>query len=132
MADAEGVDIRNYDIIYRLTEDVEKALKGMLEPEVRKVVIGRAEVRAVFRIPKIGNVAGCLVSQGEIRRNIRVRVLRGGEEIFDGAVSSLKHEKEDVKEIRQGFECGVAIKGFTDFQKGDVLEGYTQEQVAAE
>jgi translation initiation factor IF-2 len=132
MADAEGVDIRNYDIIYRLTEDVEKALKGMLEPEVRKVVIGRAEVRAVFRIPKIGNIAGCLVSQGEIRRNIRVRVLRGGEEIFDGAVSSLKHEKEDVKEIRQGFECGVAIKGFTDFQKGDVLEGYTQEQVAAE
>ncbi len=132
MADAEGVDIRDYDIIYRLTEDVEKALKGMLEPEVRKVAIGRAEVRAIFRIPKIGNIAGCLVTQGEIRRNARVRVLRGGEEIFDGAVASLKHEKEDVKEIRQGFECGVGIKGFTEFEKGDILEAYTQEQVAVE
>ena len=132
VAETEGIDIRSYDIIYRLTEDVEKALKGMLEPETRQIVIGRAEVRAVFRIPKIGNIAGCLVTQGELRRNARVHVLRGQEEIFEGALSSLKHEKEDVREIREGFECGVGVKGFSDFERGDILECYTQEQVAAE
>jgi translation initiation factor IF-2 len=128
-AEAEGVDIRVYDIIYRLTEDVEKALKGMLEPETREVALGRAEVRAVFRIPKLGNVAGCMVTQGELRRNARVHVLRGPETIFDGSITSLKHEKDDVKEMREGFECGVGIKGFTDFQRGDILECYTHEEV---
>jgi translation initiation factor IF-2 len=132
MAESEGVDIRLYDIIYRLTEDIDKALKGMLEPETRQVVIGRAEVRAIFRIPKMGNIAGCYVSQGEIRRNAKARVLRGGDVLFDGAVSSLKHEKEDAREMREGFECGVGVKGFGDFQVGDVIECYTQEQVPAE
>jgi translation initiation factor IF-2 len=132
MAEAEGVDIRQYDIIYRLTEDVEKALKGLLAPETRKVVLGRAEVRKVFRIPKIGNIAGSLVVQGELRRGARVRVLRGQDEIYDGTITSLKHEKEDVREIREGFECGIGVKGFTEFQQGDILECYTQEQVAAE
>jgi translation initiation factor IF-2 len=132
MAEAEGVDIRFYDIIYRLTEDVEKALKGLLAPETRKVVLGRAEVRKVFRIPKIGNIAGSLVTQGELRRGARVRVLRGQDEIYDGTISSLKHEKEDVREMREGFECGIGVKGFTEFQPGDVLECYTQEQVAVE
>ncbi|MEW6567060.1 MAG: translation initiation factor IF-2 [Chloroflexota bacterium] len=129
-AEAEGVDLRIYDIIYRLTEDIEKALKGMLEPETRQVVIGKAEVKAVFRIPKVGNVAGCLVTQGEIRRNAKVRVLRGQEVLYDGPVTSLRHEKEDIREIREGFECGVGLKGFNDFQKGDILEAYTQEEVA--
>ena len=132
MAEAEGVDIRLYDIIYRLTEDVEKALKGLLAPETRKVVLGRAEVRKVFRIPKLGNIAGSLVVQGEIRRGARARVLRGQDEIFDGTISSLKHEKEDEREMREGFECGIGVKGFSDFQAGDVVECYTTEQVAAE
>ena len=132
VAEAEGLDIRLYDIIYRLTEDIEKALKGMLAPETRQVVIGKAEVRAVFRIPKIGNIAGCHVSQGEVRRNAKARLLRGKDVIFDGAVSSLRHEKEDIREIREGFECGIGLKGFTDFQVGDVIECYTSEQVPAE
>ncbi|HLB64572.1 MAG TPA: translation initiation factor IF-2 [Anaerolineales bacterium] len=132
MAEAEGVDIRLYDIIYRLTEDVEKALKGLLAPETRKVVLGRAEVRKVFRIPKLGNIAGSLVVQGEMRRGARARVLRGQDEIFDGTISSLKHEKEDEREMREGFECGIGVKGFSDFQAGDVVECYTTEQVAAE
>jgi translation initiation factor IF-2 len=130
VAEAEGVDIRLYDVIYRLTEDVEKALKGMLEPETRRTVLGKAQVRATFRIPKVGVVAGCIVLQGELRRNARVTILRQGSMIHEGAISSLKHEKEDVREIREGFECGVGVKGFDDFQEGDVLECYTEEKVA--
>ncbi|MBM3122094.1 MAG: translation initiation factor IF-2 [Chloroflexi bacterium] len=131
LAEAEGVDLRVYDIIYRLTEDIEKALKGMLAPEVHKVIVGRAEVRAVFRIPRLGNIAGCLVVEGDMKRNARCRVMRSGAEIYDGAVTSLKHEKEDEREIHAGYECGVGVKGFTEFQPGDVLECYAEEEVSA-
>jgi translation initiation factor IF-2 len=131
LAEAEGVDIRTYDIIYRLTEDIDKALKGMLAPEVRKVIVGRAEVRAVFRIPKLGNVAGCLVVEGDMKRSARCRILRTGAEIYDAPITSLKHEKEDEREIHAGFECGIGIKGFTEFLPGDVLECYAEEQVSA-
>ncbi len=128
-AEAEGVDIRIYDIIYRITEDVEKALKGMLEPEVQEVVLGRAEVRAVFRIPKIGQIAGCFVRDGELKRNGRMRVIRADEVMFDGVISSLKHEKDDVRDAREGFECGVGLKGFDEFEEGDILECYIEETV---
>jgi translation initiation factor IF-2 len=131
LAEAEGVDLRVYDIIYRLTEDIEKALKGMLAPEVHKVISGRAEVRAVFRIPRLGNIAGCLVVEGDMKRNARCRVVRSGAEIYDGAVTSLKHEKEDEREIHAGYECGIGVKGFTEFQPGDVLECYAEEEVSA-
>jgi translation initiation factor IF-2 len=130
LADAEGVSIRLYDIIYRLTEDIEKALKGMLEPELRETVIGHAEVRAVFRISKVGNIAGCRVTDGEIRRNSHMRVLRRGEAIYKGDISSLKHLQDDVREVRAGFECGIALKGFTEFEPGDILECYVIEKVA--
>ncbi len=132
VAEAEGVDVRLYDIIYRLTEDVEKALKGMLEPETRTVELGRAEVRAVFRIPKIGHIAGCIVLRGEIRRNASMRVLRGGEAVFEGPISSLRHEKDDVREVREGFECGIGLRGFDEFKVGDLLDCYTEEKVVAE
>ncbi|MGD2162065.1 MAG: translation initiation factor IF-2 [Anaerolineales bacterium] len=128
-ADAEGVDIRVYDIIYRLTEDVEKALKGMLEPEIRKVSLGKALVQAVFRIPRVGNIAGCRVAEGELRRNADARVIRDGEVIFEGSVASLKHEKDDVREIREGFECGIGLRGFDDFEEGDIIECFTEETV---
>jgi translation initiation factor IF-2 len=131
-ADAEGVDIRLYDIIYRLTEDIEKALKGMLEPETHVVKLGRAEVRATFRIRKVGIIAGCMVLEGELRRNSKVRVVRKGEVVFDGPMASLKHEQDDVREIRAGFECGVGLKGFDSFEVGDVLECYTEETLAVE
>lgn len=130
LADAEGVSIRLYDIIYRLVEDIEKALKGMLEPELRETVIGRAEVRAVFRISKVGNIAGCRVADGEIRRNGHMRVLRRGEAIYKGDISSLKHLQDDVREVRSGFECGIALKGFSEFEPGDILECYVIEKVA--
>jgi translation initiation factor IF-2 len=129
LADSEGVDIRLYDIIYRLTEDLEKALKGMLEPEEKETVLGHAEVRAVFHISKIGNIAGCIVSDGEIRRNAKMRVLRKGDILYEGPISSLKHLQDDVREVRTGHECGIGLKGFNDFEPGDVLECYTVEKV---
>ncbi|MEK7277318.1 MAG: translation initiation factor IF-2 [Chloroflexota bacterium] len=127
LAEKEGVSIRLYDVIYRLTEDVEKALKGMLEPEYRDVLIGKAEVRQVFRIPKIGHIAGSYVREGEIKRSALARVMRGGEKIFEGKLSSLKHEKDDVRDVRQGFECGIAVEGFESFKSGDLIEFYTKE-----
>ena len=132
VAETEAVDVRIYDVIYRLTEDVEKALKGMLEPETRKVELGRAEVRAVFRIPKIGHIAGCIVLRGEIRRNASMRVVRGSEVVFEGPISSLRHEKDDVREVREGFECGIGLRGFDEFKVGDFLDCFAEEKVAAE
>jgi translation initiation factor IF-2 len=128
LADTEGVSIRTYDIIYRLTEDIEKALKGMLTPEFKEIVTGQADVLAVFRISKLGNIAGCRVTKGEIRRNGRIRVIRNGTILHDGEISSLKHEKEDEREIRQGFECGISLKGYSDFQAGDVFQCYVLEK----
>jgi translation initiation factor IF-2 len=129
LAETEGVSIRLYNIIYRLTEDIEKALKGMLEPEVKEVVLGHAEVRAIFHISKVGNIAGCRVTDGEIRRNARIRVIREDRSIYDGEISSLKHLQDDVREVRQGFECGIGVKGFDDVTEGDILECYIIEKV---
>jgi translation initiation factor IF-2 len=128
LADAERVSVRLYDIIYRLTEDVEKALKGLLTPEYKEVVVGKAEVLAVFHVSKLGNVAGCRVIQGELRRNGRVRVVRGGQTIHEDNIASLKREKEDVREVRQGYDCGVGIKGFVDFTPSDILECFVLER----
>jgi translation initiation factor IF-2 len=128
LADKEGVSIRLYDIIYRMTEDIEKALKGMLEPVVVEKVIGRASVLAVFPASKLGRVAGCRVTEGELRRNAKVRLYRGTDMVFEGEMASLRHEKEDVREIRTGFECGVGFKNFNDIQIGDLLICYTLEK----
>jgi len=128
LAETEGVSIRLYNIIYRLTEDIEKALKGMLAPEIKEVVVGRAEVLAVFKISKVGNIAGCKVKEGELRRNGKVRLLRAGETLYEGDMSSLKHEKEDVNVVRLGFECGVALRNFTNIEPGDVVECYVLEK----
>ena len=127
LAEAEGVSIRLYDIIYRMTEDIEKALKGMLEPEVVEKVVGRANVLAVFSASKLGRVAGCRVTEGELRRNAKVRLYRGPDMVYEGEMASLRHEKEDVREIRTGFECGVGLKNFNDIQVGDVLICYVLE-----
>jgi len=129
LADTEGVSIRVYNIIYRLTEDVEKALKGMLEPEKVETVIGHAEVRAIFHISRLGNIAGCRVVDGEIRRNAHIRVIRDDRVVHEGDISSLKHHQDDVREVRQGFECGLSLKGFDAFEEGDFLECYIIEQV---
>ncbi len=128
LAEKEGVSIRLYDIIYRMTEDIEKALKGMLEPEVKENVIGKAEVLEVFPISKIGKIAGCRVREGELRRNAKVRLFRGEDLLFEGEMSSLKHEKEDVREIRTGFECGVGLKNFHNIEVGDEIVCYVLEK----
>lgn len=128
LAEKEGISIRLYNIIYRLTEDVEKALKGMLEPEIVEKEIGRAEVLAVFPISRIGKIAGCRVREGELRRNAKVRMMRGEDMVFEGEMSSLKHEKENVNEIRTGRECGVGLKNFHDIHVGDILICYVMEE----
>ena len=128
LAEKEGVDIRLYEIIYRMTEDIEKALSGMLEPETREKVIGRATVLAVFSASKFGKVAGCRVTEGVLQRNAKVRLYRGTDLVFEGDMGSLRHEKEDVREVRQGYECGVGFKNFSDIQVGDQLVCYTVEK----
>jgi translation initiation factor IF-2 len=127
MAEKEGVDLRLYEIIYRMTEDIEKALKGMLAPVLVETHLGRAQVLQVFSASKFGKVAGCKVIEGELKRGAKVRVYRGADIVFEGDLSSLRHEKEDVKEIRQGFECGVGFKNFNDILPGDILQCYTVE-----
>ncbi len=130
VAAQEGVDIRLYNIIYKLIEDVDKALRGMLEPVYEKVVSGHAEVRAVFRIRRRGNIAGCYMTDGVVTRNSWVRVLRDEEELFDGRIDSLKRFQEDVPEVRAGFECGIGVSGWDDFEEGDILEFYQEERVS--
>jgi translation initiation factor IF-2 len=128
LAEKEGVDIRLYEIIYRMTEDIEKALNGMLEPVVMEKIIGRAQVLAVFSASKFGRVAGCRVTEGELRRNAKVRLYRGTDLVYEGDMGSLRHEKDDVKEVKQGYECGVGFKSFSDIQVGDQLICYILEQ----
>lgn len=125
-----GVDIRNYNVIYKLFEDIELALNGLLEPEYAERTIGRAEVRQVFRISRVGAVAGCYVLDGEIQRKSSARVLRGDQVILEKTeVSSLRREQDDVREVRAGFECGVSLANFNDFEEGDILEFFVTERV---
>lgn len=130
VAEQEGVQIRTYTVIYKLIEDMEKALKGLLEPTYEPVTTGRAEVRQVFQIGKRGKVAGCAVLEGTIYRNAQARVHRGREVIYDGSIDTLKRFTEDVREVRTGFECGIALEGFDDFEVGDIIECYRMERVA--
>ncbi len=130
MAEMEGVEIRLYEVIYRLIEDMEKALKGLLEPVFEEVFLGKAEVRAVFQISKRGRVAGVYVEEGVVRRNAHARIVRDGEVIYDGQIASLKRFADDVKEVTEGFECGVGLEGFGDFQEGDIIEVYEEERVS--
>jgi len=130
LADTKKISIRKYNIIYHLIDDIEKALKGMLEPVEKKILMGRARVQAVFPSGKFDQVAGCKVETGEIRRNAKIRVLREGKIAFEGDIASLKHHKDDVNEVRDGFEFGIGLKGFSSFEEGDVLESYVIELVS--
>jgi len=129
-AEREGVDIKLYKIIYEAVEDVKAALEGMLRPEEREVVLGEAEVRETFKVSRVGVIAGCSVRSGIINRQGRVRVIRDGVEVFDGVIASLRRFKDDVREVREGFECGIGVENFNDIKVGDVIECYTKEQVA--
>lgn len=131
-AEAQKVEIRLYRVIYDVVKEIRAALEGLLEPEYREVVLGRAEVRETFRIPKVGVVAGCYVTEGKIVRSGKVRVVRDGVVIYEGAIASLKRFKDDVREVVQGHECGVGLDKFQDIKKGDVFEVYTVEEVKKE
>jgi len=132
LAEKEGVDVRLYRVIYDATDDIRGALSGMLKPEERETELGRAEVRALFRVPKIGVIAGCYVVQGTIARNARARVVRDGVVVYDGRVGSLKRFKDDAREVAEGFECGIGIENFNDVKEGDVIEAYEVREVARE
>ena len=129
-ADKADVEIRTYDIIYKLLEDIEQAMVGMLAPEYEEVVTGDAEVREIFRVPKIGAIAGCYVQDGVISRGSKVRFLRDGAIIWKGTITSLKRFKDDATEVRAGFECGIGLSDFQDLKPGDVIETYEEREVA--
>ncbi len=129
LAEREGVDIRTYRVIYQLTEDIQQALVGMLSPEQVEETLGEAEVRQLFRISRLGVIAGCYVTNGVIRRNAQVRVVRDGVVVYETTLASLKRFKDDVREVQAGFECGIQLEGFNDLKEGDVLEFYETREV---
>jgi translation initiation factor IF-2 len=129
LADVEAVDVRRYEVIYRLIDDIDKALQGLLEPTYRDAVVGQAEVRAIFRLPRKGSIAGSYVLNGQIARNRLAHVVRGGEQIYEGKIASLKRFTEDVQEVASGYECGIGLEKFNDFQEGDIIECYEKERV---
>jgi translation initiation factor IF-2 len=130
MADKEGVEIRYYSVIYQAIEEIEAALKGMLKPEFEEVSLGQAEIREIFRSSKIGNIAGCMVTSGVIRRNAKARLIRDGNVAAENLeLSSLRREKDDVTEVREGFECGLTLRGFNDIKQGDVVECFEMREI---
>jgi translation initiation factor IF-2 len=127
----ENVDVRSYDVIYHALDDIRKAMVGMLDPTFEEEVIGLAEVRDTFSVPKVGIIAGCAVVDGKILRNARVRVLRDGVVIYTGKIESLRRFKDDVKEVQSGYECGISVERFNDIKVGDNLEAFILNQVEA-
>ena len=130
MADAEGVEIRSYEIIYKLIEELESAMLGMLAPEFEEVVTGEAEVREIFSVPRVGKIAGCYVTNGTITRGSKVRFLREGTIIWKGEISSLRRFKEDVREVQSGYECGIGLSDYQDLKNGDVIETFEEREIA--
>jgi translation initiation factor IF-2 len=130
LAEAEGVDIRTYRVIYKVTEDVQAALVGLLKPEVVEEVLGQTEVRQLFKVSRLGTIAGCHVTRGKITRTSSIRVLRDGVVVHDGKLASLKRFNEDTREVLEGFECGILLDGFNDLKVGDTLEAYETKEVA--
>jgi translation initiation factor IF-2 len=131
LADKEGIDVRLYTVIYNLVDEMKLAMTGLLDPKFQEVFQGRAEVRSTFKVPKAGVIAGCMVTEGLIPRAASVRLLRDNRVIFEGKIASLRHFKNDVAEVRQGFECGIGIERFQDIKQGDIIEAFKTEQLAA-
>jgi len=132
IAEKENVDIRYYDVIYSLTNDIRLAMTGLLEPTYTELTIGHANIKEVFRIPKVGAIAGCYVTDGHVERNAKARLLRDDMVVFDGKIISLKRFKEDAREVQSGYECGIGLENFQDLKPGDVVEVYKLEEVRAE
>jgi translation initiation factor IF-2 len=130
MAEKEGIEIRNYRVIYDCIEDIKNAVEGLLKPTLKEELVGEAEIRQVFKIPKVGLIAGCMVTDGEVDRTSHVRVYRNGVELGTTVVQSLKRMKDDVKSVVRGFECGIGLKGYDDIKEGDSLIFFKEVTVA--
>lgn len=129
-AEAEKVDIRLHRIIYKVIEEIEAAMKGMLEPVYEEKIIGQAEVRQTFKVSRVGTIAGCYVTDGKIQRDAGIRVIRDGIVIYEGKIDALKRFKDDAREVAQGYECGITIEKYNDIKEGDILEAFIMEEVA--
>ncbi len=130
-AERENIDVRSYRVIYEMIDEVRKAMEGLLAPDEKEITLGQAEVREVFKVSKIGSIAGCQVTSGKIQRNALVRLLRDQAIVFEGKISSLKRFKDDAKEVTDGYECGIGLENFNDVKTGDVIEAYLIEKTAA-
>ena len=130
-AEEEGVEIRLHNVIYKMVEEIEAAMKGMLAPELEEVVTGQAEIREIYKVSKIGNIAGCMVTDGCIKRDCGVRLIRDGVVVYEGKLASLRRFKDDVKQVNQGYDCGLTIENFNDIKIGDIVEGFVMEEVEA-
>jgi len=130
LVEKEGIDLRAYNIIYELANDIKAAVEGMLEPKIKKVFLGRAELRKVFKLSRSGTVAGCFVTKGKINRSSLINLVRNGQVVFEGKLSSLKRFKDDVRDVAEGFECGMALAGFDQLMEGDIIEAYEIEKIA--
>ncbi|GAB4007234.1 hypothetical protein GCM10029992_60370 [Glycomyces albus] len=128
MAEREGVDIRYYTVIYQAIEEIETALKGMLKPEYEEAELGSAEIREVFRSSKFGNIAGCLVTKGSVKRNARVRLVRDGNVVTETTIDSLRRFKDDATEVREGYECGITLKNYNNIEEGDIIEAFEMRE----
>lgn len=128
-ADEEDVEIRLHQVIYKMVEEIEAAMKGMLAPEMEEVVTGQAEIRHIYKVSKIGNIAGCYVTDGSIKRDCGIRLIREGIIVYEGKLASLKRFKDDAKEVNQGYECGLTIENYNDIKEGDIVEGYVMQEV---
>jgi translation initiation factor IF-2 len=130
LAESSDVEIRTYEIIYKLLEDIEAAMLGLLSPLFEEVVTGEAEVREIFRVPRVGAIAGCYVREGKITRGSKVRFLREGTVIWKGSITSLRRFKDDAREVAAGFECGIGLSDFQDLHSGDVIETFEEREIA--
>ena len=126
----EGVEVRIYNVIYELSREIKAALEGMLEPTIKKNFLGRAEIRKVFNLSRSGAVAGCFVTKGKIARSASVNLVRNGEVLYEGNILNLKRFKDDVREVAEGFECGITLKGFESLQQSDIIEAFEIEKIA--
>ncbi|MEA4880036.1 MAG: translation initiation factor IF-2, partial [Synergistaceae bacterium] len=124
IAEAEGVQIRLYDIIYDAIDDVKAALEGLLKPTIRQNILGQAEIRQIIKVPKAGKIAGCYVLEGVVRRNARARIIRGGVVLWDGSLANLRRFKDEAREVAAGYECGISLSNYQDFTEGDIIEVY--------
>jgi translation initiation factor IF-2 len=130
VAEREGIDLRLYTVIYQAVDDIKQALSGLLTPEEKEAELGRAEVRATFKVPRLGMVAGCYVVGGTLKRGNKARLVRDGAVVYDGRIQTLRRFKDDVREVAEGFECGVGLENFQDMKEGDLIEAYEVREIA--